>query len=143
MQNRSRSNVLLMEILIAILFFMLSATVLVQVFATARAQNERAHVETTALREAQNLADTLYVSQSAEETLAGMGFNNGHEVWLRQYDGFALQAVVTRKDYEQGMLEKAEISAFYEQDTRLFTLVSEKYCTSAEPELQEEGTFDE
>ncbi len=36
MGNKNRSNVLLVEILIAVLFFMLSATVLVRVFATAR-----------------------------------------------------------------------------------------------------------
>ena len=52
MGNRNRSNVLLVEILIAVLFFMLSATVLVQVFATARSMTRRAGVENRALTEA-------------------------------------------------------------------------------------------
>ena len=44
MRNKNRSNVLLVEILIAVLFFMLSATVLVKVFATARNMTDGADV---------------------------------------------------------------------------------------------------
>ena len=59
MGGRNRSNVLLVEILIAVLFFMLSATVLVRVFVTARNMTVRAGVETRALAEAQNVAEAL------------------------------------------------------------------------------------
>ena len=54
MGSRNRSNVLLVEILIAVLFFMLSATVLVRVFVTARNMTLRAGVETQASSEAKS-----------------------------------------------------------------------------------------
>ena len=62
MGNRNRSNVLLVEILIAVLFFMLSAVVLVQVFATSRNLTTRAGVETRALAEAQNVTEAMYAA---------------------------------------------------------------------------------
>ena len=58
MRNRNRSNVLLVEILIAVLFFMLSATVLVRVFVTARNMTVRSGVESVAVADAQNVAES-------------------------------------------------------------------------------------
>ena len=53
MRNNNRSNILLVEILIAVLFFMLSATVLMRVFVTARNMTVRSGVEAAALTDAQ------------------------------------------------------------------------------------------
>ena len=72
MGGKNRSNVLLVEILIAVLFFMLSATVLVRVFVTARNMTLRAGVETQALAEAQNVAETLYAAEDPAEALEQM-----------------------------------------------------------------------
>ena len=72
MRNRNRSNVLLVEILIAVLFFMLSATVLVRVFVTARNMTVRSGVESVAVADAQNVAESLYAADGkAEPTEAG------------------------------------------------------------------------
>ena len=70
MRNRNRSNVLLVEILIAVLFFMLSAAVLVRVFVTSRNLTVRSGVEAKALVEAQNVAEALYAAGDPEELLA-------------------------------------------------------------------------
>ena len=83
MGNNNRSNVLLVEILIAVLFFMLSATVVVQVFVTARNLTVKAGVETRALAEAQNVAETLYAAKDADAALAAMDFRSAHGAWTR------------------------------------------------------------
>ncbi len=127
MQGKNRSNVLLVEILVALLFFMLSATILVQVFATARTQNVTARTSSFALQEVQNVAEMLYVSEDPEETLAGLGFTEGHGVWTRRDADFTLYVNMGMRDYESGSLFRAEISAYYLQDTLLFTLPVEKY----------------
>ena len=49
MKSGSRSNALLVELLIVVMFFMLSSTVLLQVFATARTQSDRAALMIQAL----------------------------------------------------------------------------------------------
>ena len=66
MRSKNRSNVLLVEILIAVLFFMLSATVLVRVFVTARNMTVRSGVESSALAEAQNVADALCAADDVD-----------------------------------------------------------------------------
>ena len=75
MDNRNRSNVLLVEILIAVLFFMLSATVVVQVFVTAHNLTAKAGVETRALAEAQNVAEALYAADDVDEALEALAFS--------------------------------------------------------------------
>ena len=69
MRNRNRSNVLLVEILIAVLFFMLSATVLVRVFVTARNMTVRSGVESVAVADAQNVAESLYAAGDIDQAL--------------------------------------------------------------------------
>ena len=89
MRNNNRSNVLLVEILIAVLFFMLSATVLVRVFVTARNMTVRSGVESRALAEAQNVAEALYAADDVDAALEHMQFVQG----LRR-----LYAVCHRRD---------------------------------------------
>ena len=74
MKSGSRSNALLVELLIVVMFFMLSSTVLLELYATSRNQSARAGALTQALNEAQNVADRLYTAQDADAALAEMGF---------------------------------------------------------------------
>ena len=98
MRNRNRSNVLLVEILIAVLFFMLSATVLVRVFVTARNMTVRSGVESVAVADAQNVAESLYAAGDIDQALSDMGFYSSHGAWTLDrgdytlyVDGTALQ----------------------------------------------------
>ena len=74
MKVRNRSNVLLVEILIAVLFFMLSATVLVRVFVTARNMTVRSGVKSVAVAEAQNVAEAMYAADDIDQMLEEQGF---------------------------------------------------------------------
>ena len=92
MRNNSRSNVLLVEILIAVLFFMLSATVLIRVFATARNMTVRSGVESAAIADAQNVAEVLYASEDrGDYTLYVSGdttSTEGGELWSGTVSAF-------------------------------------------------------
>ena len=113
MGKRNRSNVLLVEILIAVLFFMLSATVLVQVFATARNMTTRAGVETLALAEAQNVADTLYAADDPEAALEQMEFRLYHDAWSKDAGDFTLYVESEEIPQESGALWKGVVRVFY------------------------------
>ena len=63
MKKRNGSNVLLVEILLAVLFFMLSATVLVQVFGTSRSLTVRSGVDA--------LSSTIQPEPSSRRISAG------------------------------------------------------------------------
>ena len=136
MGSRNRSNVLLVEILIAVLFFMLSATVLVQVFATARNLTVRAGVETRALAEAQNVAEALYAADDPEAALEEMSFRLSHGAWSREDDDFTLYVESGEAPAEAGVMWTGTVRAFYrsrnvnqarQEDEELFSLPCARY----------------
>ena len=147
MRSRNGSNVLLVEILIAVLFFMLSATVLVQVFATAHNMTRRSGVETLALAEAQNIAETLYAADDMDAALEDMGFVKSHGAWSRGYKGnlhgvgevgdtegtelYSIYVSGSSESTDGGELWTGSVSAFYSmrdpdsahpEDEELFSL---------------------
>ena len=113
MRNRNRSNVLLVEILIAVLFFMLSATVLVRVFVTARNMTVRSGVESVAVADAQNVAESLYAAGDIDQALSDMGFYSSHGAWTLDRGDYTLYEAGQSAPTEAGELFQAEIRAFY------------------------------
>lgn len=109
MKTGNHSNALLVELLIVVMFFMLAATVLMQVFARAHAVSDRARLMADAVAEAQSQADQLYASEDPEAALAALGFSPAADGWThesgdyistvtltRGQDGFARQEVTLR-----------------------------------------------
>ena len=137
MSGKNRSNVLLVEILIAVLFFMLSATVLVRVFATAKNLSDRSGIQTQALAEAQNVADALYAAEDIDACLDGMGFESSHGVWTREFDSFTIYVAGGETETESGVMWEGSVRAFCEprnvsddvrrQDEELFSLPCLRY----------------
>ena len=136
MVKRNRSNVLLVEILIAVLFFMLSATVLIRVFAAARNMTARAGIETQALAEAQNVADTLYAAENPEAALEQMEFRLYHDAWTRDAGEYTLYVESEVVPAEAGSMWKGSVRAFYHnrnvdqarpEDEELFSLPCARY----------------
>ena len=136
MRNRNRSNVLLVEILIAVLFFMLSATVLVKVFVAARNMTVRSGVESMAIADAQNVAETMYAAEDIDATLEGMGFYSSHGAWTLDRGDYTLYVDGKAEPTEAGELWSGTVSAFYKlrnpdtaraEDERLFERVCTRY----------------
>ena len=136
MGSRNRSNVLLVEILIAVLFFMLSATVLVRVFVTARNMTVRAGVETQALAEAQNVAEALYAADDPEAALEGLKFKLYHGAWSRSDGDYTLYVEGGEKPADAGVSWVGTVRAFYhsrnvnqarQEDEELFSLPCARY----------------
>ena len=136
MRNKNRSNVLLVEILIAVLFFMLSATVLMRVFATARNLTVRSGVEAKALNEAQNVAETLYAAEDVDVALENLQFKSSHGSWLKDCGDYSLYVTGETQPTNAGEIWSGTVSAFYKlrnpdadraEDEELFALPCAKY----------------
>ena len=136
MRNKNRSNVLLVEILIAVLFFMLSATVLVRVFVTARNMTVRSGVEAAALAEAQNVAEALYAAEDPDAALEEMSFRSSHGTWSKDCGDYTLYVTGELQPTNAGELWTGSVSAFYklrnpdqarQEDEELFSLPCAKY----------------
>jgi hypothetical protein len=136
MRNKNRSNILLVEILIAVLFFMLSATVLVRVFIGARNLTVKSGVESRALVEAQNVAETLYAAEDVDATLEKLSFVSSHGTWSKDCGDYTLYVTGELQPTNAGELWTGSVSAFYklrnpdqarQEDEELFSLPCAKY----------------
>lgn len=116
--NESRSQrTLLVEILIAVLFFALCATVLLRTFVSARECSRRAGVDSVALLEAQDLAERLYASEDQEALLAEDSFAESDGVWLRDAGDYRLEVCLSAEEVPAGELMSATIRALRDDDT--------------------------
>lgn len=112
-------NSLLVEILMAMLFFALSAAVILQTFVTARSQSDRAILLSEALLAAQNLADEAILADDISDCTIAM-------------DGFTLTLTTSEEAADAGILRRAEISAQDENGETLLTLPAVRYLSDGE-----------
>lgn len=126
MRDSHRANTLLVELLIVILFFMLAATTIVELFATARQKSRTATIRTNAIMVVQNMADELYLADDPESVLKAYELVPGETGWVAEKDGYQIN--VTKEDdvRENGTLRKVEISVIAD-DKVLLTLPCDKY----------------
>lgn len=129
MTRSNQLNTLLMEIMIAVLFFALCSTVILDVFVGAHNQSVRAGVQAQALTAAQNLSDGLYAAEQREELLLENGFKAGEAgVFTRECDGYTLSVALGEERTAAGRIETAEITAL-DQGGELFSLPDARYVS--------------
>ena len=126
MGKGNQLNTLLVEIMIAVLFFALSSTVVLQTFVVTRNQSREASIYDTALMEAQNIADRLYVSGEYADTLEQAGFTRDEQGWVRAMEDYDLRVTTAEEDTAAGVLLRAEVIAMH-GDEALLTLPCVRY----------------
>ena len=126
MREGHRANALLVELLLVILFFMLGATTLVELFADARHKSLQARATNMAIMEAENLADDLYGAEDPDKVLAELGFTQENETWTLEKDEYTLTVTGEEEAAEAGILRKYTISATGDGKD-LFSLPSTRY----------------
>ena len=126
MGRSNQLNTLLVEIMIAVLFFALSSTVVLQTFVVTRNQSRLAGVYDEALMEAQNIADQLYVSDHVAETLRKAGFRQDEYGWTLQEELYDLRVMLSEEKTAAGKLVNAKISVVHNENP-LLTLPCTRY----------------
>ena len=126
MKEGSRANALLVELLLVIFFFMISAAILVQVFADARLKSRTAHATNASMLEAENIADELYAAKDPDAVLADYGFVAEDGGWVLQKDGYLLKVTLREEETEAGTLRTYDVSGI-EGENILMTLPSSRY----------------
>ena len=79
MREGHRANALLVELLLVILFFMLGATTLVELFAGAKHKSLQARATNLGIMEAENVADDLYGAEDPDAVLQELGFTKEND----------------------------------------------------------------
>lgn len=128
MKSGNHSNALLVELLIVIMFFMLAATVLVQVFSAAEEQSRDSGLMVRLLNQAQNLADQLYDEADPKAFLTGQGFTANGNVWEKAdtSDQLTARVTVTEQAAGAGIMRYYNVS-YLAQDETLISLDNAKY----------------
>lgn len=114
-KNRSQ-NILLAEIMVAVLFFALCSTVILEVFVTAKEYSGRAEAESEAMLIAQDLAEQFYAADDAEALLQEKGFIIQNDIWTAELNGYTLAVETAEESTEAGILRTAQISISLEED---------------------------
>ena len=112
MRGNHHGNALLVELLIVVLFFMLSSTVLLPLFATAREQGAKAETLTEATTLAQNIADTLYASDETDAALTEMGFSSEGDRWILPGERLTAAVDFAPEETEAGILNRYSVRIF-------------------------------
>ena len=133
MGKGSQLNTLLVEIRIAVLFFALAATVVLDAFVIARSQSREAAAYNTALAQAQDVADSLYMSDDAQSALESAGFVQADGGWTYESEDFTLEVTLGEEAMAAGVMRVADVRAERDGAT-LFKLPCSRY-------LPEEGAL--
>ena len=126
MKEGGRANALLVELLLVIFFFMISAAILVQVFADAKLKSRTAHATNASMLEAQNIAEDLYATEDPDTVLASYGFKAEGDGWVLEKDGYLLKITASNEETDSGLLRTYNISGI-EGEKTLLTLPSTRY----------------
>ncbi len=126
MKEGSRANALLVELLLVIFFFMISAAILVQVFADAKLKSRTAHATNASMLEAQNIAEDLYAAEDPDAVLAGYGFAAQDGGWVLEKDGYLLKVTLREEETASGVLKTYDVSGVEGENT-LLTLPSTRF----------------
>ena len=126
MKEGSRANALLVELLLVIFFFMISAAILVQVFADAKLKSRTAHATNASMLEAQNIAEDLYATKDPEAVLNQYGFTAKDGGWVLEKDGYLLKVTLREEETASGTLKTYDVSGV-EGEKTLLTLPSTRF----------------
>lgn len=126
MKEGSRANALLVELLLVIFFFMISAAVLVQVFADAKLKSRTAHATNATMLEAQNIAEDLYAAEDPDAVLTGYGFTAEGDAWVLQKEGYQLKVTFREEETASGTLKTYDVAGIEGENT-LLTLPSTRF----------------
>lgn len=112
-------NALLMEILLAVFFFALSATVILELFTAGNGLSARADALDRAVSHARQISQQLYAAEDMQTALEANGFAQSAGVWHLSAQDYVLEATLEEEVLSAGTLRRACVSALVEgEDAR-------------------------
>ena len=104
-------NALLVEIMMAVLFFALSAVVILELFAAAHAASGTARLSGDALNRVRNLTERICAADDAQALLQAEGFAETEAGWQLETGGYVLAVELDFEETGAGALMRAEVAA--------------------------------
>ena len=121
-KKHNTANILLVELVLVILFFMLCVASIVEMFGLARVKSAYAKAGTQAMLIVENLEERLAGSDDAASELAGEGFTEQDGRWILQKENYTITAETAEEKTEAGTLRTVSFSAEQKLGKKLFEL---------------------
>ncbi len=122
MKKHGTANILLIELVLVILFFMLCVSTLVEMFGLARVKSAHAKAGSQAMLIVENLEERLAGTADAGAELEKDGFVLEDGVWTLRQENYTLTAVESEEKTGAGALRTVRFSAEQKTGTPLFEL---------------------
>lgn len=119
-------NALLVEIMMAVLFFALSAAVILELFTAAHGRSTEARLSSEALGRVRNLTERLCAADDPGALLESEGFEAADALWRMDAGEYVLTVDVDFEETGAGALMRAEVAAAQEGGV-LISLPCAKY----------------
>lgn len=127
MKKHSTANILLVELVIVILFFLLCVSTLVEVLGAARVKSRAAHAENAALLRVENLENELMAVEDVSAGLERNQFSPEADRWVLRTEDYVLYAEMTEESQAAGTIRTLNFTAEMPGGEPLFELPSVKY----------------
>ena len=121
-KKHGTANILLIELVLVILFFMLCVSTIVEMFGAARVKSAWAKAGSQAMLIVENLEERLAASDDAGGELSRQGFVQEEDRWVLREEGYTLTAVESQEKTEAGTLRTVAFSAEQKTGKPLFEL---------------------
>jgi len=122
MKKHGTSNILLIELVLVILFFMLCASVIVEAFGGARLKSREARSRSEAMMTVENLEARLAGEENAEGMLESSGFLPEEDRWVLREKDYTLTAEIREEKTGAGILRTVAFAARQGNGAELFEL---------------------
>ena len=107
----NNQRALLIEIMIAVLFFALCAAVILETFVSAHNLSRRAEANTAVLAHMQDMAEQLYAAEDHAELIMQAGYAPEGEGWRCEIGDCVIELRMTEEQTEVGMLRRFILTA--------------------------------
>ena len=131
MSKNRNQNILLVEIMIAVLFFALCSVVMLETVVAAREYERRSFIETEALIKMQSIAECVYAADDAELYLENNGFVCADGIWKYDAGEYCLEMTIESEETSVGILRNSVIRAL-RNDEMIAELPGSRYIPGGE-----------
>ena len=121
-KKHGTANVLLIELVLVILFFMLCVSTIVEMFGLARGKSAFARAGSQAMLTVENLEERLALAEDAGAELEKEGFVRAEDRWELKNDNYTITAVESAEKTEAGQLRTVVFTAEQKTGKKLFEL---------------------
>lgn len=134
---RRKPNAMLIELVIVILFFSISAGIILQLFVAANDRSVQSATDTAALLEAENMAELLVASRlPLEDFLADTGWDmETHGIYTRPFDvgsrSLLMVATCETSETDAGTLDSLQLTVM-DKERKAVVLPVGRYLPSKE-----------